>query len=217
MKCLPESSFSDITGGADSGFASQNSSRYLLHHLAGAPDSLAFQAGWVKVSWSPTVLNVYAVLEDQDIHNPVQQHHVPAFSQGDVFEIFLKPEGQESYREFHVTPDNFKFQLNIPSPHAFASNTSGNIPEDWIIRDRLFESQVKCLPELNQWQLHASIPFAMVVDAGTDLPQAGSRWRVSFSRYDYSRGSSVPVLSSTSRHAEVNFHRQQEWALMEFC
>ncbi|MEI8343284.1 MAG: hypothetical protein WCH43_17320, partial [Verrucomicrobiota bacterium] len=44
----------------------------------------------------------------------------------------------------------------------------------------------------------------------------GRTWLASFSRYDYSSAEAPPVLSSTSPHAEVSFHRQQEWAELLF-
>jgi hypothetical protein len=55
----------------------------------------------------------------------------------------------------------------------------------------------------------AAVPAAL---AGADTGSlSGSSWRMSFSRYDYTRGSSAPVISSTSPHAAPSFHRQHEW------
>jgi hypothetical protein len=60
----------------------------------------------------------------------------------------------------------------------------------------------------------ALIPVASVCEHVR--PLAGSEWRFSFSRYDYTRGTDAPVISSTSPHAEPSFHRLQEWGMIRF-
>jgi hypothetical protein len=43
------------------------------------------------------------------------------------------------------------------------------------------------------------------------------RERIRFSRYDYTRGMGEPVLSSTSPHRRLDFHRQHEWGTLDFA
>jgi len=87
-----------------------------------------FRPGRVRTGWTRTTLIVAAELEDADIFNPTTAFNDPAFTTGDVFEIFLRPETQEAYYEFHISPHNQQFQLRIPSGVAFQlARGSGSI------------------------------------------------------------------------------------------
>jgi hypothetical protein len=83
-----------------------------------------------------------------------------------------------------------------------------------MIYDRQIDTRVRVEGTQGRWWVLAAIPADMVADSGVLGP--GSRWLFSFSRYDYTRGKPAPVLSSTSPHREVNFHRQQEWGTLLF-
>jgi len=170
---------------------------------------------WVRTGWRPDALWVYAELEDADIFNPETRFNAPAFTVGDAFEMFLRPEGQDPYYEIHVTPQNQKFQLRIPYADALQSLPRGTgLPPAWMVAQPVIESRTLALPERERWRVLALVPFSLVVESGAAAP--GVRWRFSFSRYDYTHGEAQPVLSSTSPHREVNFHRQQEWGTLQF-
>jgi hypothetical protein len=163
----------------------------------------------VKAGWTRDSLCIYAEIEDADIFNPEKRFNAPSFLSGDVFEMFLRPCNQESYVEIHVTPENQKLQLRIPSVREFHEpRANSGIPQEWFI-DRVIESRVRVNPSAQRWDVAVEIPFAMVNEVL--LPRPGDRWLFSFSRYDYTRGREKPVLSSTSPHQVLNFHRQEEW------
>lgn len=199
----------------------------LVEDLAGAPAVEARQA-WraepepgfrpmrVKAGWTREALYVYAEIEDADIFNPETQFNAMSFLTGDVFEIFLRPAGQEAYFEIHVTPENQKLQLRFPSARALAEpRAEPGLPAAWYIGQRVIESRVRVNAAAERWELVAEIPFDLVCEASR--PKPGTRWRFSFSRYDYTRGQERPILSSTSPHAVVNFHRQAEWGELRFA
>lgn len=168
----------------------------------------------VKTVWTPAALYVRALIEDADIFNPETRFNEPSFVRGDVFEMFLRPGGQESYYEFHVTPANQRFQLRIPSARALAApRPKPGIPAEWLV-SREIRSRMHVDAAGECWEVMAEIPFDLVCEAVR--PMAGSRWTFSFSRYDYTRGQARPVLSSTSPHAALNFHRQEEWGTLLF-
>lgn len=179
------------------------------------PDA-GFRPASVRAGWNDDVLLVYAVLEDDHVFNPVTRFNQPAFTEGDVFEIFLRPHGQDAYFEFHINPNNQKFQLRIPSIEAFQANRSrkGNIPREWFLEERAIHSRVKVEPEQRQWRILADVRFDGVVERPSGHPEGA--WLFSFSRYDYTPEARSPVLSSTSPHQKVNFHRQQEWGRLHF-
>ena len=193
--------------------------------LAGAPvcelgqawlatPSPGFRPSRVWTGWTSQALIVYAELEDVDIFNPVTEFNALAFRSGDVFEMFLRPENQAAYYEFHITPGNQKLQLRIPSATAFEeARRQPCIPAEWFVTSRVVESQVRVDEAAERWSVVAEVPFDLVAEKGR--PQTGDCWRFSFSRLDYTRGESEPVLSSSSSHTECNFHRQQEWGILQ--
>ena len=172
----------------------------------------------VRAGWSADALIVEAELSDADIFNPVTEFNQTAFNNGDVFEIFLRPEGQEPYFEFHVTPTNQLLQLRFANAQQVRQLPPTGTLDERLAANKIWKSRITSSVRVDaaaqRWFVSAAIPFAMVVETGTMLP--GTRWFCSFCRYDHSRGRSKPVLSSTSPHAECSFHRQAEWRPIEF-
>ena len=175
-----------------------------------------FRPGRVRTGWTDDALIVFAELNDDDIFNPATGLNEHFYTRGDVFEMFLRPTGQDAYYEFHVGPQNQKFQMRIPSAADFAALRGvAGIPSAWMISQRQIESRVEVSAEAGQWKVLAAIPFDMVAEV--QPPQAGTRWMFSFCRYDYTRQQPEPVLSSTSpHHAPVSYHSQAEWGELTF-
>ncbi len=173
-----------------------------------------FRPARVRTAWTKTMLIVAAELEDADIFNPATQLNEPGFTMGDTFEMFLRPADQEAYYEFHVSPHNQQFQLRIPSSTNFRVTRSHDALEYWKIRQPVFESRAAVDAAAQTWWVAAMIPFSLVAERSP--VKAGSRWLFSFSRYDYTSGFPKPVLSSSSPHPRVDFHRQTEWGTLLF-
>jgi hypothetical protein len=171
--------------------------------------------GTVAVAHHGNELIVYAELIDDDIFNPVRKNGVDAFTRGDVIEIFLRAENEDSYLEHHITPDNYFLQLRWPSVsivnklrvemdagkhidylHLYASH----VP---------IRSQTLLQPALHHWRVLAVIPLELL----TSRPRGviAREWSFSFSRYDYTHGQKQPVLSSTSALKAPNFHELASW------
>ncbi len=165
-----------------------------------------FRPCTVRCARTHEALWILAELDDNDIFNPVTQFNEPAFTKGDAFEIFLRPPRQDAYYEFHVSPENQRFQLRFPG--------QGRVTEAAKVSDFQIDSRTQVLPDRRRWEVLAGLPFSRVAEAG--LPRDGDRWLFSFSRYDYTRGEAAPVLSSTSPHTICNFHRMEEWGTLLF-
>lgn len=175
-----------------------------------------FSPATVFVGWTEGQFHLLADLEDVDIFNPIKTDGEPAFLKGDVFEMFFRPLSQSSYVELHVTPGNAKFQLCIPSAEQFAEQRSSQIPDSWFIRERKFSSKIQINPDQQCWTVYASVSASMIYEDKKELIEEGDEWLFSFSRYDYTRGKKQPVLSSSSEHKKLSFHRQLEWKKLRF-
>ncbi len=174
-----------------------------------APEAL-FAAGQVKMALDGMSLAVLAAFRDRDVFNPVAHFGVPAFPHGDTFEIFLQPVGQAAYFEFHITPGGSLLQLRWPGPMraipldwgGMADPLRGYKISRWRIRARTREAR-------GGWEVYAEIPLRRIFEESA--PWNGSRLRLNFARYDYTRGRLRPVVSAAALHGEQDFHRTQEW------
>lgn len=168
----------------------------------------AFMPGRVEIGWVPEGFVIEAELMDRDIFNPVRAFNEPAFLQGDVFEIFMRPEGREAYHEFHITPHNQLFQYRIPSAEAFRARRQEGIQTSWILSSPILESHTRRNEMDGFWQLSVNIK---VKKWGFPSLRTNDRWNFSFCRYDYSKNREKPCLSSTSRFKKLDFHDQDCW------
>jgi hypothetical protein len=173
-----------------------------------------FAPGEVRVGWRGSSLLVFAELNDTFIFNHASDHNQQMWLLGDTFEIFLRPAEQETYVEFHVTPNNHRLQLRYESTDAAALAKQNGCIRSALMHAPMFKSVTWVQDEAERWFVFAEISARSVI--GRDVTLSGQRWRFSFGRYDYQRDREQPVLSSTSLHAEPDFHRLEEWGTLIF-
>jgi len=163
----------------------------------------------VQIGWSGDNFLVFGQLTDNLLYTSSTEDNQVLCSYGDVFEIFLGDAAGRSYLEFHVAPNGKRLQLLWPDGESYLKVVKKEASLGSFLVDRpIFDfSQWS---EGDIWCICASVPVATLLPPRTTLE--GRTLKASFSRYDYSSASEPPVLSSTSPHAVLSFHRQQEWA-----
>lgn len=173
-----------------------------------------FLPGRVRIGWRDDRLLIFGELTDEQLFTRATEDNQILCSFGDVFEIFLRDAEGECYAEFHVAPNGKRLQLLWPDAATIRGVGNGEISLDELkVPEPIFDfSQWS---EGKTWCICASVPGSVFLPAGT--PLEGRTWNASFSRYDYSSAEEPPVLSSTSPHEEVSFHRQQEWTEVFFA
>jgi hypothetical protein len=174
----------------------------------------AFAPGQVRAGWRPDALLLFAELTDRDIFSNATVLNQRMWELGDTFEMFLRPAGQTAYVEFHVTPKNQRLQLRIPNTESLRRAQAANQFDELLLPGNVFHSATWVQPEHHKWFVYTAIPA--IAACGQPRINAGSLWHFSFSRYDCTRGQKEPVISSTSPHAQPDFHRQQEWGVLNF-
>jgi hypothetical protein len=168
----------------------------------------------VRTGWRENSLLIFAELTDADIFNHATRLNERTWELGDAFEMFLGSTQNESYVEFHITPENQHLQLRFPDASGVElARKTGNLKNFFIPHDAFF-SATWIENEKNRWNVYAEIPAALV--CGKNESIENTQWRFSFCRYDYTRGMAEPVISSTSPHAKADFHRSHEWGVMTF-
>ena len=169
----------------------------------------------VRCGWRPDELLVFAELTDADIFTRATAHNQRLWELGDAFEIFLRLAGRESYVELQVAPNNRRLQLRYPNPAAVDRARALGAVKDFILPPNTFRSRTWLRVKEAEWFVLAQIPASAVGRKSPLRPRLECRF--SFSRYDYTRGRKAPVISSTSPHQQVDFHRQQEWGVLRLA
>lgn len=173
-----------------------------------------FSPATVWTGWRDDQLLVFAELHDADIFSWAARPNERLWELGDTFEIFLRPAEQAAYAELQVAPNNQRLQLRYASAAAVEYVRKHNAFGPSLVPESTFQSRTWVHPEIRCWYVLVEIPAASLRDAAGPLP--GSTWHFSYGRYDYTRGHAQPVISSSSAHAQLDFHRQAEWGILQF-
>jgi hypothetical protein len=173
-----------------------------------------FLPATVWAGWRASAIFVFGQLTDATVVTFASRSNERLWELGDVLEIFLRPDGQTAYSEFQIAPNNLQLQLRYASAAALTRARKSNSIAEALVHDINFKSHTWTRPELNCWYVLAELPVASVFDAPALLPDA--RLHFSFCRYDYTRGGTQPVISSSSALSAPDFHRQEEWGTMQF-
>lgn len=172
-----------------------------------------FREGRVRVGWDEHGLRVHAKLVDDSVFSGSTGDGQPTWRLGDVFEIFAKLTDREDYFELHMTPNGHRLQLHFPDQSVIGQIRDGAMAlEEMMVDEPVFDFLTR--KTAHGWEVLALVPTATLEAERESL--AGCELAVSFSRYDYADAESEPILSSTTRHEELNFHRLHEWTVLEF-
>ena len=167
-----------------------------------------FRPGFVGVGWRDGIFWVRAVLDDDCLTTSATADNQNLWTLGDVFELFLRPMEGEVYYELHVAPSGHRLQLRFPDADMINRLREGkDRREDLLVDEPIFTFTTRTVP--GGWEILAGVPAATFGWPAGDL--SGRELLASFSRYDYSGDGSAPVLSSTSAHTIMNYHRQEDW------
>ncbi len=159
-----------------------------------------FRPANVAVRFADGRLLVDATLTDDDVTSQVDGPHQRTWELGDVFEIFVGRDDAESYQEVHVTPNNHVLHLRFDDA-GHTRRIGGDLT---LVAGAPDDVESSTARTATGW----SVAAAIRVDA-----RPGDLLRVSFGRYDASTTLPHPVLSSSSPHPFVDFHRPSEWQL----
>jgi hypothetical protein len=166
----------------------------------------------VRVTWTSDSVRVSADLEDADVFTSAPGDSCRLWEMGDVFEMFFQAENAGYYVEMHVAPGNQRLHLRIPIAGGPGPQRKDVAPENFFVDPPRFSSRTARTAV--GWTVDATVPCCEVSGRAAITP--GERWLVSFCRYDAWSDSRPPVLSSSSPHAEPNFHRRHEWRSLCF-
>ena len=170
------------------------------------PDK-ALRPAVVRFAWEPDALWVLADLSDDFVTARSTGHSQKLWMLGDVFEIFVARNRTPFYLELHVNPKGHKLHLRL-SPEIVREMKAG---------EHVFEKAQASVSEFDGWvkkgkggwQVLARVPAAILPN-GKPF-RHGQKLDISFSRYDAGPKGTPEILSSTSPHKALSYHRRHEW------
>lgn len=184
-------------------------------HQSWLPDlDPEFAPATVWCGWRDDSLFFFGKLTDTNIVTFSTHSNERLWELGDVLEVFLRPPGQTAYSEFQIAPNNLQLQLRYANAAMLDRARRTNSIGEAVVHQINFRSRTWARPERSCWYVLAEIPQAAVKDDPIPLP--GQTWQFSIGRYDYTRGSSQPIISSTSAFTHPDFHRLGEWGTLKF-
>ena len=174
--------------------------------------------GLIRLLADQKNLYIGAVLHDDDIiclGTRDQQLHS---GEGDVFEIFLKPENADYYWEIHITPAGYCAVLFFPS-RGYHLLPKIVLPEIRPLKKIKYKSVIT--GTLNQsgdfdrlWTLEAAIPLDELALKGIPF-DSNHQWRILIGRYNYSCHQKICELSSFPQLSRFNFHAHEEYGFLK--
>jgi hypothetical protein len=172
----------------------------------------------VKMLWDDQYLYIAAELEEPDVKATLTQHDSVIFHDND-FEVFIKPlPDTESYYEFEMNALNTGWDLFLNKPY----NKQGKADNSWDIPG--LKTAVAIQGTLNDshdkdhgWTLEIAYPLqAFQSRQQVPQPQAGTIWRINFSRVEWKPGQPREDNWVWSPQGVINMHVPEQWGYLHF-
>lgn len=171
-----------------------------------------------KMLWDRQYLYIAAELEEPEVKATLTQHDSVIFKDND-FELFLKPlPDTPSYYEFEMNALNTGWDLFLPKPYRMG----GHPDNSWNIEG--LRTAVAIEGTLNQssdkdrgWTVEIAYPLsAFASRQDVPAPQAGSVWRINFSRVEWQAGQAKEDNWVWSPQGVVDMHLPERWGFLAF-
>ena len=172
-----------------------------------------FRPAAVRLGWKPDGLWVLADLADDHMTSASTSHNQDMWTLGDVFEVFIARRDSPSYLELHVTPHNHRLHLRWTVEGFADIRAKVKTVADFHADPEAFQAWVRTAPGGKGWQVLMRIPASILPDGAAF--RAGDKLDISFSRYDAGAEGTPKILSSTSPHTKLDYHRRSEWRSAE--
>lgn len=174
--------------------------------------------GKIRFTFDGDYLYVGAILKDDDIMSLSSQDQQLHSGEGDVLEIFLKPEDADHYWEIHISPAGYCAVLFYPS-RGYHFLPKIVLPQIRPMKKIKYKSIVTgTLNRQNdydrQWTVEAAIPLNELARQGVPL-DTRHQWRILIGRYNYSCHQKICELSSLPQLERFNFHAHEEYAFLK--
>lgn len=172
----------------------------------------------VKMLWDDHYLYIAAELEEPDVKATLTERDSVIFKDND-FEVFIKPlPDTESYYEFEINALNTGWDLFLPKPYR----DDGKPDNSWDIAG--LKTAIGVQGTLNRpqdkdkgWTVEIAYPLtAFASRQAVPHPQAGTTWRINFSRVQWTAGQAKEDNWVWSPQGVIDMHVPAQWGYLHF-
>ena len=189
------------------------SGRDMLPKVKATRDNEPFEGAEVKYLYTNDTLYIGVKLQDTDVYQNGVEDQSHFYQQGDLVEVFLKPENASAYWEIYGTPNNLK------TTFRFTARGCGRA--DWGELDPAFNCAATVQGTLNKsddkdggWTIEMAFPFKML-EAFCGVPFAkGQKWTCLVARYNYNNSNTAAQNSSVPMLPQANYHLIEYYAAL---
>ena len=193
-----------------------SSNRFMLYVTE--PESinkLPIEHANVKYLYNDKYFIVRAEFFDSDIMTTAKEHGGHFYIEGDVLEVFLKPEKFNYYWEIYGSPNQLRTRFHYPSRGSLGL-PSGFAPNDLpiLVKTEITGTFNDCSDRDTKWCVVLMIPRSELEKYGYKF-DAPSKWLVLSARYNYSRYLDKHEYSSFPQ-IPWSYHMYEYYAELEF-
>lgn len=172
----------------------------------------------VKMLWDKNYLYIAAQMQEPDVKATLTQHDSIIFKDND-FEVFVKPLPDTlSYYEFEINALNTGWDLFLAKPYRMG----GSADNSWDIAG--LHTAVAVQGTLNNsadvdkgWTVEIAYPLnAFQTRQNVPAPQAGTTWRINFSRVEWTPGNPKEDNWVWSPQGLIDMHVPDRWGYLQF-
>lgn len=173
------------------------------------------ESGEYKLLWDKDYLYVGINFTDSDVHAYGKENEMHHYGQGDVAEVFLKPESDTYYWELYATPAGRKTSFFIPGRGCLMGPALTLCPINTKVVAKVQGTLNKWQDKDRGWTAEMAIPRKELEQFGAKF-NPDAKWRIFLARYNYSRYLPLKELSSCPRQAATpNFHLLEEYGTLK--
>lgn len=182
-----------------------------------------------KMTWDEAHLYIAAELEEPHVWGTLTMHDAVIFHDND-FELFLDPDGDRNqYGEFEMNALNTGWDLFLPKPYRDGGQADNSWEIEGLQTAVFVDGTLNDSSDKDQgWTLEIAIPFAALprVTGSALPPQNQDRWRINFSRVEWT----TDVVDGKYKKVEgkrednwvwspqglIDMHLPEKWGVLEF-
>ncbi len=170
------------------------------------------ESGRVHLAWDDQYLYVAFECDDSDVVAEAMLEGQHLYQYGDVCELFIKPDSQPWYWEFHVSPRAQQATFFWPShgrrlPSAMSSKSMLTVAAQVAGTLNNYHDKDR------GWSAEMAVPWALIHSPNVSHDRPLS-WRILIGRYNYSAYLPDLEYSSLPQLTKVDFHQTECYVKM---
>ncbi|MBR2427995.1 MAG: carbohydrate-binding family 9-like protein [Lentisphaeria bacterium] len=169
-----------------------------------------FEGGKTYIMYDDKNLYLASTMDDQDVMQWGKEDQGNLCTTGDLFEVFLKPDGSPSYWELWGSPNKLRTTFFYEScSYPFVSSSQQEMMKGFKIAVKVNGTLNNNKDKDKGWSIECVIPRSELAKTGVPF-EPGKKWTILIARYNYNKDfgtySRGPQFSTYPKIPQINYH-----------